>query len=140
MRTRFTDHDVAPFEVRAIQGLSGLFGFLVAAHLDKTEAFGPAAEFVCDDACADYAAMLRGLVPTLERHHNVRILQDGMVAAVRLSHRYLPDRQLPDKAVSVLDTACARLSLGQNATPAAVEDARRTLTDLDVQQRVLQQR
>jgi type VI secretion system protein VasG len=58
-------------------------------------------------------------------------------AAVRLSNRYLPDRQLPDKAVSVLDTACARLSLGQNATPAAVEDAERRLADLHVQQRVL---
>jgi type VI secretion system protein VasG len=81
--------------------------------------------------------MMRGVVPALEKHHNVRILDSGVDAAVRLSHRYLPDRQLPDKAVSVLDTACARLSLGQNATPSAVEDARRTLDDLDVQQRVL---
>src|SRR5688572_26487228 len=82
--------------------------------------------------------MMRGVVPFLEKHHNVRILNSGVAAAVRLSHRYLPDRQLPDKAVSVLDTACARLSLGQNATPAPVEDARRTLQDLEVQQRVLQ--
>ena len=56
--------------------------------------------------------MLRGVVPALEAHHNVRITDDGLDAAVRLSHRYLPDRQLPDKAVSVLDTACARLALG----------------------------
>jgi type VI secretion system protein VasG len=61
--------------------------------------------------------MMRGVVPALEKHHNVRILDEGLAAAVKLSHRYLPDRQLPDKAVSVLDTACARLSLGQNATP-----------------------
>jgi type VI secretion system protein VasG len=81
--------------------------------------------------------MMRGVVPFLEKHHSVRILSNGVAAAVRLSHRYLPDRQLPDKAVSVLDTACARLSLGQNATPAAIEDARRTLLDLEVQQRVL---
>jgi type VI secretion system protein VasG len=81
--------------------------------------------------------MMRGIVGALERHHNVRILDDGMAAAVRLSHRYLPDRQLPDKAVSVLDTACARLSLGQNATPAAVEDATRRLADLAVQTAVL---
>jgi type VI secretion system protein VasG len=81
--------------------------------------------------------MMRGIVTALEKHHNVRILDDGLQAAVRLSHRYLPDRQLPDKAVSVLDTACARLSLGQNATPAAVEDAIRTLDDLAVQERVL---
>ncbi|MGH7577565.1 MAG: type VI secretion system ATPase TssH, partial [Longimicrobiales bacterium] len=88
-----------------------------------------------EDKCT---LMMRGVVPALERHHNVRIIDDGVNAAVRLSHRYLPDRQLPDKAVSVLDTACARLSLGQNATPAAVEDARRVLDDLDVQQRVLE--
>ena len=67
---------------------------------------------------AQCALMLRGVVPALEKHHNVRILDEGLAAAVKLSHRYLPDRQLPDKAVSVLDTACARLALGQNATPA----------------------
>ena len=81
--------------------------------------------------------MLRGVVPALESHHNVRITDDGLDAAVRLSHRYLPDRQLPDKAVSVLDTACARLALGQQATPASLEAARRELDDLAVQERVL---
>jgi type VI secretion system protein VasG len=82
--------------------------------------------------------MMRGVTPALEKHHLVRILDDGLDAAVRLSHRYLPDRQLPDKAVSVLDTACARLALGQNSTPPAVEDARRVLDDLEVQRRVLE--
>jgi type VI secretion system protein VasG len=82
--------------------------------------------------------MLRGLVPMLEKHHNVRILDEGLASAVKLSHRYLPDRQLPDKAVSVLDTACARLALGQNAVPPAIEDAMRTLDDLGVQTRVLE--
>jgi type VI secretion system protein VasG len=82
--------------------------------------------------------MMRGVVETLERHHKVRILDEGLSAAVKLSHRYLPDRQLPDKAVSVLDTACARLALGQSATPGAIEDAVRTLDDLDVQLRILQ--
>jgi len=82
--------------------------------------------------------MMRGVVPALEKHHNVRILDEGLAAAVKLSHRYLPDRQLPDKAVSVLDTTCARLSLGQNATPGPVEDAMRTLDDLEVQERILQ--
>jgi type VI secretion system protein VasG len=71
--------------------------------------------------------MLRGIVPVLEKHHNVRILDEGLAAAVKLSHRYLPDRQLPDKAVSVLDTACARLSVAQNATPPALEDATREI-------------
>jgi len=81
--------------------------------------------------------MMRAVAPTLEKHHQVRILDDAIDAAVRLSHRYLADRQLPDKAVSVLDTACARLALGQNATPPAIDDARRTLDDLAVQHRVL---
>ncbi len=81
--------------------------------------------------------MMRGIVASLEKHHGVRILDDGVMAAVRLSHRYLPDRQLPDKAVSVLDTACARLALGQNSTPAVMEDAIRALDDLAVQERVL---
>ena len=81
--------------------------------------------------------MLRGVAETLEKHHNVRILDEGLASAVRFSHRYLPDRQLPDKAVSVLDTACARLALGQNTIPPAIEDATRTLDDIAVQERVL---
>lgn len=87
-----------------------------------------------EDICT---VMMRGVVPALERHHGVRILDDGMDAAVRLSARYLSERHLPDKAVSVLDTACARLALGQNSTPASVEAAQRRLADLDVQKRVL---
>ena len=82
--------------------------------------------------------MLRGVVPALEKHHSVRILDEGLAAAVKLSHRYIADRQLPDKAVSVLDTTCARLSLGQNATPGPIEDALRSIDDLDVQMRILQ--
>jgi type VI secretion system protein VasG len=86
---------------------------------------------------AQCCVMLRGFVATLEKHHNVRVLDEGLAAAVRFSHRYLPDRQLPDKAVSVLDTACARLALGQNTIPPAIEDATRTLDDIGVQTRVL---
>jgi type VI secretion system protein VasG len=84
------------------------------------------------------AVMLRGVAPALEAHHNVRILDEGLEAAVRFSHRYLTERQLPDKAVSVLDTACARLALGQQAVPPAIEDATRTLGDLAAQRRVLE--
>ena len=84
------------------------------------------------------AVMLRGIIPALEKHHKVRILDEGLVAAVKFSHRYLAGRQLPDKAVSVLDTACARLALGQSATPPAIEDATRQLDDLEVQQRILE--
>ena len=75
------------------------------------------------------ATMLRGLVSAMEKHHNLRVLDEAVTSAVRLSHRYMAGRQLPDKAVSVLDTACARLSLGQNATPAAIEDAGRRIAD-----------
>jgi type VI secretion system protein VasG len=82
--------------------------------------------------------MLRGITPMLEKHHNVRILDEAVRSAVRLSDRYISGRQLPDKAVSVLDTACARLSLGQNATPAALENATRRLEDMEIQQRVLE--
>ena len=84
------------------------------------------------------AVMLRGIIPALEKHHKVRILDEGLAAAVKFSHRYLAGRQLPDKAVSVLDTACARLALGQSATPPAIEDATRRWDDLEVQQRILE--
>jgi type VI secretion system protein VasG len=83
------------------------------------------------------AVMLRGIVAFLEKHHNVRIFDEAVTAAVRLSNRYLAGRQLPDKAVSVLDTACARLSLGQNATPSPLEDTTRRIDDLAVQERIL---
>ncbi|HEY3974397.1 MAG TPA: type VI secretion system ATPase TssH [Candidatus Sulfotelmatobacter sp.] len=82
--------------------------------------------------------MLRGIVPSLEKHHKVRILDEGLNAAVHLSHRYLAGRQLPDKAVSVLDTACARLALGQSATPPAIEDSVRQIDDFAVQKRILE--
>jgi type VI secretion system protein VasG len=84
------------------------------------------------------SVMLRGIVPSLEKHHKVRILDEGLTSAVRLSHRYLAGRQLPDKAVSILDTACARLALGQSATPPAIEDAVRRLDDLEVQRGILE--
>jgi type VI secretion system protein VasG len=83
------------------------------------------------------ATMLRGLIPALEKHHGLRILDEGITAAVRLSHRYMVGRQLPDKAVSVLDTACARLSLGQNTTPGVIEDTQRRIADLETQTRML---
>jgi type VI secretion system protein VasG len=76
--------------------------------------------------------MMSGLVGTLEAHHQVRILDEAVRDAVRLSHRYLSGRQLPDKAVSLLDTACARVGMSQRAVPAAVEDGRRRLERLAV--------
>lgn len=75
-------------------------------------------------------AMMRGLVEMLENHHRVRILDEAVADSVHLSHRYISGRQLPDKSVSVLDTACARVAIGQAATPSAVEDAERRITQL----------
>jgi type VI secretion system protein VasG len=77
--------------------------------------------------------MMRGLTAALEQHHQVRILDEAVEDAVRLSHRYISGRQLPDKSVSVLDTAAARVRLGQSATPPAVEDAHRRLAKLDTE-------
>jgi type VI secretion system protein VasG len=74
--------------------------------------------------------MMRGLVGKMEEHHNVRILDEAIVECVKLSHRYITGRQLPDKSVSVLDTACAKVAIGQGATPGAVEDATRRIQHL----------
>ncbi|NOX53113.1 MAG: type VI secretion system ATPase TssH [Planctomycetes bacterium] len=82
--------------------------------------------------------MMRGLVDTLEAHHGVRILDEAVVEAVRLSHRYITGRQLPDKAISLLDTACARVALGHTATPPPIEDLRRRIEQLNVSLDILQ--
>ncbi|TQV80451.1 type VI secretion system ATPase TssH [Denitrobaculum tricleocarpae] len=82
--------------------------------------------------------MMRGLVDTLEKHHGVRILDEAVIDAVRLSHRYIPGRQLPDKSVSLLDTACARVNMSQAAVPPEIEDRRRRLEQLDVESGILE--
>ena len=87
---------------------------------------------------AQCEAMLRGVLQSLEEHHAVRVLDEALAAAVRLSHRYLPGRQLPDKAISVLDTACARVALSQSALPPALEAVLRQVQLLETQQRVLE--
>ena len=82
--------------------------------------------------------MLRGVKSTLEKHHSVVILDEAVTTAVRLSQRYISGRQLPDKAVSVLDTACARVSLAQNATPASLEDATRQIESIETELGILE--
>jgi type VI secretion system protein VasG len=72
-------------------------------------------------------AMMRGVAAMLERHHRVRILDEALQESVRLAQRYIPDRQLPDKSISLLDTACARVALSQSTTPAAIENATREI-------------
>ncbi len=75
--------------------------------------------------------MMRAVAPFLEKHHQVMITDAALIDSVRLSHRYLPARQLPDKSVSVLDTACARVAIGLTTSPSAVEDATRMIAQID---------
>jgi len=82
--------------------------------------------------------MMRGLADTLERHHKVRVLDDAVEEAVKLSHRYITDRQLPDKSVSLLDTACAKVALAQSSMPAALEDARRDIDFMTLETQILE--
>ena len=82
--------------------------------------------------------MLRGVAGVLEKHHLVEILDEALVSSVELSHRYIPGRQLPDKGISLLDTACARVAVSQHATPAEVEDLQRRLGSLEVEQGIIE--
>ena len=82
--------------------------------------------------------MMRGLVNTLEKHHNVRILNEAVEDAVKLSSRYISGRQLPDKSVSLLDTSCARIGLSQNSTPPQIENAKRSIEQLIVSKDILE--
>ncbi|MDX2451177.1 type VI secretion system ATPase TssH [Desulfosarcina sp.] len=91
-----------------------------------------------DEPSEDKAIMMmRGLAGVSEKHHRVQILDEALVAAVQLSHRYIPARQLPDKAVSLLDTACARVSVSLHATPAAVEACRQRVCALETENEIL---
>ena len=78
-------------------------------------------------------AMLRAMAPLMEKHFGVRVYDEAITEAVRLSHRYISGRQLPDKAISVLDTACAKVALGQSATPALLETCTRRIERIDAQ-------
>jgi type VI secretion system protein VasG len=77
--------------------------------------------------------MMRGIASTLESHHRVQILDEALEASVKLSHRYIPARQLPDKSVSLLDTACARVAISQHAVPAEVQDSRSRIDALETE-------
>nr|WP_314577907.1 type VI secretion system ATPase TssH [uncultured Pseudomonas sp.] len=82
--------------------------------------------------------MMRGIASAMEQHHKVQILDSALDAAVRLSHRYIPARQLPDKAISLLDTACARVAISLHATPAEVDDSRRRIEALDTERAIIE--
>jgi type VI secretion system protein VasG len=81
--------------------------------------------------------MIRGVASVVEQHHKVQVLDEALEAAVRLSHRYIPGRQLPDKAVSLLDTACARVAISQHGVPAELEDCRRTIEALQTELEII---
>ncbi len=81
--------------------------------------------------------MVRGVASVLEKHHRVQVLDEALEAAVRLSHRYIPARQLPDKAVSLLDTSCARVAISQHGVPADLEDCRRTIEALQIELEII---
>ena len=81
--------------------------------------------------------MMRGVASTMEKHHRVQVLDEALEAAVRLSHRYIPARQLPDKSVSLLDTACARVAISQHAVPAEVDDSRKRIEALDTELEII---
>lgn len=82
--------------------------------------------------------MVRGLTKTLEQHHRVHILDEAIIDAVKLSSRYISGRQLPDKAISLIDTTCARINLSQSSTPPTIEDARRKRNQLQLSKEILE--
>jgi type VI secretion system protein VasG len=81
--------------------------------------------------------MMRGVASTMEKHHRVQLLDEALEAAVRLSHRYIPARQLPDKSVSLLDTACARVAISQHAVPPEVDDCRKRIEALETELQII---
>src|SRR5712692_8268143 len=81
--------------------------------------------------------MMRGMASTMEKYHRIQLMDEALEASVRLSHRYIPARQLPDKAVSLLDTACARVAISQHAVPAEVDDSRRRIAALDTELEII---
>ena len=83
--------------------------------------------------------MMRGVASMMEKHHRAQILDEALEAAVKLSHRYIPARQLPDKAVSLLDTACARVAVSQHAVPAEVDDSRKRIEALETEALIINQ-
>jgi len=81
--------------------------------------------------------MMRGVASTMEKHHRVQVLDEALEACVRLAHRYIPARQLPDKSVSLLDTSCARVAISQHAVPPEVDDARKRIQALEIEREII---
>jgi type VI secretion system protein VasG len=108
-------------------------------HIEKDPALTRRFQTIQVDEPSEERAilMMRGVASTMEKHHKVQILDEALEAAVKLSHRYIPARQLPDKSVSLIDTACARVAVSLHATPAQVDDARKRIESLEVEQGIV---
>jgi type VI secretion system protein VasG len=108
-------------------------------HIEKDPALTRRFQVVkVDEPTEDKAIlMVRGVASILEKHHRLQVLDEALEAAVRLSHRYIPGRQLPDKAVSLLDTACARVAISQHGVPPELEDCRRTIEALTTELEII---
>jgi type VI secretion system protein VasG len=104
-------------------------------HIEKDPALTRRFQTVQVDEPSEERAilMMRGVASTMEKHHKVQILDEALEAAVKLSHRYIPARQLPDKSVSLIDTACARVAVSLHATPAEVDDSRKRIDALETE-------
>ncbi|WP_027908990.1 type VI secretion system ATPase TssH [Pseudomonas sp. URMO17WK12:I4] len=104
-------------------------------HIEKDPALTRRFQVVQVDEPSEHRAilMMRGVASTMEKHHQVQILDEALEASVKLSHRYIPARQLPDKSVSLLDTACARVAISLHAVPAEVDDSRRRIEALETE-------
>ncbi|MBP1202779.1 type VI secretion system protein VasG [Duganella sp. 1411] len=104
-------------------------------HIEKDPALTRRFQAIQVDEPSEERAilMMRGVASTMEKHHKVQILDEALEAAVKLSHRYIPARQLPDKSVSLIDTACARVAVSLHATPAEVDDSRKRIEALEVE-------
>ncbi len=108
-------------------------------HIEKDPALTRRFQTVTVDEPDEAKAilMMRGVASTMEKHHKVQILDEALEAAVKLSHRYIPARQLPDKSVSLLDTACARVAVSLHATPAEVDDSRKRIEALQTELEII---
>jgi type VI secretion system protein VasG len=108
-------------------------------HIEKDPALTRRFQSIQVDEPSEERAilMMRGVASTMEKHHQVQILDEALEAAVKLSHRYIPARQLPDKSVSLIDTACARVAVSLHATPAEVDDSRKRIEALEVEQGII---
>jgi type VI secretion system protein VasG len=108
-------------------------------HIEKDPALTRRFQVVQVEEPSEHKAilMMRGVASTMEKHHQVQILDEALEASVKLSHRYIPARQLPDKSVSLLDTACARVAISLHAVPAEVDDSRRRIEALEIELQII---